>query len=148
MGAIMADTNIATGTRSVASNNGNVRASGASGSARVPAVRPASPVGTNLAFSQALNLAPQSPDTNLNEEPVILRAGSGMLSKDIQFLLAETRMQEEQAPSPAPSNIGRAIDSYAQTQTRVRETIGTLRFAERQANLTQQNTPENLETAA
>ncbi|WP_262694217.1 hypothetical protein [Kordiimonas aquimaris] len=144
----MAETNVVAGARPAAGNNGSILTAGVSGSARVAAVRPASPVGTSLAFSQALNLPPKSSDSNLNEEPVTLRAGSGMLSKDVQFLLAETRMQEEQATIPAPSNIGRAIDSYAQTQARVRETIGAVRLASRPANLQQQNTTENIEAAA
>jgi len=143
----MAETNVAAGTRPATSNN-NARASGSSGSARVDAVRAASPVGTNLAFSQALSLTPPSRDTSFEEEPVILKAGSGMLSKDVQFLLAETRMQEEQATLPAPSSIGPAIHSYSQTQTRVRETIGTLRLAERQASAQDHTVHRNVETAA
>ena len=97
-------------------------------------MRPASPVGTNVAFSQILGAAPLKREAAVVDDlPITLKAGSGMLSKDVQFLLAETRMQEQQATLPAPSSLGRAIESYSQTQTRVRETIGALRLAARQA---------------
>lgn len=142
MGAIMAEANVAAGVRPATSSSSAQRSSSASGSARINAVRPPSPVGTNLAFSQALIPPQPSGDVSLQNQPITLKAGSGMLSKDVQFLLAETRMQEEQASVPAPSSIGRAIDSYSQTQTRVRETIGAFRVLASKARNT------DIETAA
>jgi hypothetical protein len=38
-------------------------------------------------------------------------------------MLAETRSQEAAAPFAPPSNIGRAINVYLETQTQVRDTI-------------------------
>ncbi|MEX0297530.1 MAG: hypothetical protein AB3N28_00570 [Kordiimonas sp.] len=46
-----------------------------------------------------------------------------MLSNGVQMLLAETRTQEDVAPSVAPSKVGRALNSYLATQAKVRETI-------------------------
>ena len=60
--------------------------------------------------------------------------GSALLSTPVLFTLAETRTQEAEASSsfPAPSNVGRAIGSYAQTEANIRETIiGTTTLVER-----------------
>lgn len=67
-------------------------------------------------FTEAASaLAPASND----QVPV----GNGLLSTGVQVLLAETRSQEAAAPIAAPSNIGRALNVYVETQTQVKETI-------------------------
>jgi len=55
-----------------------------------------------------------------NDQPTV---GGGLLSTGVQVMLAETRSQEAAAPFAPPSNIGRAINVYLETQTQVRDTI-------------------------
>jgi hypothetical protein len=130
----MADAFSATGLRPVANGNSSVRPGGASSAARVNSVRPVNPLySTGQGFSNVLENATRDGDPE-HETAVKLDAGSGMLSKDIQFLLAETRMQEDNAPSPAPSNVGIALGSYAKSEAHVRETIGAVRLKQNAAN--------------
>jgi hypothetical protein len=70
--------------------------------------------------------------TASRNEPI--PGGSALLSTPVLFTLAETRTQEAEAASsfPAPSSLGRAIGSYAQTEASIRETIiGTTSLVER-----------------
>lgn len=139
----MADTFSAAGLRPVANGNSSARPGGASGAARINAVRPVNPLyAADRAFSNVLEAAAREKNNN-HDASIKLDAGSGMLSKDIQFLLAETRMQEEQASSPAPASVGRALGSYAESEARVRQTIGAVRLAQNANHERTAPSPEN-----
>ena len=127
MGADMAETNVTAGIRPAVGGSASLRTGGVSGSPRVGAVRPASPTGIiHRPFSDVLNTltVDQAP-----QPAPIVEPGNSMLSKDLQFLLVETRMQEEQALEPTPSNIGRALQSYSNAQASIRETFGNFQLS-------------------
>ena len=56
-----------------------------------------------------------------DQQPV--SPGSGLLSTNVQFLLAETRTFEAGAPMPPVSSLGQARNKYLATQAQVRDTI-------------------------
>lgn len=71
-------------------------------------------------------LSGNAPDANavtLQNSPV--PGGNALLSTSVLFTLAETRAQEANASRtfPAPSNLGRAIGSYASAEESVRKTV-------------------------
>jgi len=73
---------------------------------------------------RAFGSAIAKPATSLSEErKVPQRAGSGLLGTDAQILLAESRSQEASAAFYPPSRIEKAITTYLETQTQVRDTI-------------------------
>lgn len=110
----MADAALAPSSR-VATNVSRVERPSARGA--VDAVRPA---GAAAAFQQNLGAADNVvPVTPAQEQP----SGNGLLSTGVQMILAETRTQEANAPFVPPSNVGRALNSYLETQAKVRETI-------------------------
>lgn len=130
MGANMAETNVTAGIRPAVSGSKPLRTGGTSGLPRVGAIRPASPVGTaHQSFSNALTTLGPTPQTPAPQPALTIEPGSSMLSKELQFLLVETRMQEEQATMPAPSNIGRALQSYGDAQDSIRETFGNFQLS-------------------
>lgn len=89
-------------------------------SARGP-VAPVRPVGGAEAFQRNLGEAGGAGNvTSLNQ---LQPTGSGLLSTGVQMVLAETRTQEAGATFIPPSNVGRALNSYQETQAKVRDTI-------------------------
>lgn len=113
----MAEAALATQSRS-ATNVSRVDRSSARGAAG-----PVHAVGKTDAFNQNVSVSggfPSVPSAQTTQEQP---AGSGLLSNGVQMLLAETRTQEAGASFVAPSNVGRALNSYLTTQTKVRETI-------------------------
>ncbi|UTW54864.1 hypothetical protein [Kordiimonas sp. SCSIO 12610] len=80
--------------------------------------------GPVLQDSQFLNTgALDNNVATLRDAPI--PGGSALLSTPVLFALAETRTQEAEAARtfPAPSNIERAIGSYTNTASSIRETI-------------------------
>ena len=89
-------------------------------SARGP-VNPVRPV--NAAESFRHNLGEAGSSNNVTSLNAVQPTGPGLLSTGVQMVLAETRTQEAGATFIPPSNVERALNSYQETQTKVRETI-------------------------
>ena len=90
--------------------------------APIQPVRPISPgdafqnnlSGAQAAIGKVLSNAQKSQQTPTSK---------GLLSTNTQLLLAETRTQEAGGTFVPASSIGRALEQYAATQTKIRETI-------------------------
>lgn len=128
----MAEASIAAGAAVGGSNIS--RTSGASGSGRVSALRPVSALApTPQAFSQNLAIARpievEAPAPTTFTEPAAAR-----LSSTTQLILAETRAQEDQSDFVDRSTLDQAVNSYAQGQAAVRETIGFAQIAAASSN--------------
>ena len=100
-------------------------ASGVGRSERAGARGPVQPIRATSAtgqraFGETFTEATSALMTPSNDQTPV---GSGLLSTGVQVLLAETRSQEAAAPLAPPSNVGRAINVYLETQTQIKETI-------------------------
>ncbi len=113
------------------------RADRASARGPVGAVRPTSPVGQK-AFGASFSDSATSLQPASNDQ---VTSGSGLLSTNVQILLAETRSQEAATPFVAPSKLGQALNTYVETQGQVRETIRANTAAAVPANSDEQGAP-------
>lgn len=120
MGANMADGSITAGA--VAGSKSLARSSDVTTRSRADALRHLSASGSSrLAFAKSAESA-AAPDPVANEIKVA-EPGKGMLSTSIQLILAETRTQENQAAYTDKPTVDKALNSYNDSQTSVRETM-------------------------
>jgi len=120
MGANMADGSIAAGA--VSGSKALARSSDVTTRSRADALRHLSTSGSNTsAFAKSANsvAAPESGAAEIK----VAEPGKGMLSTSIQLILAETRTQENQAAYTDKPTLDKALNSYNDSQTSVRETM-------------------------
>lgn len=130
MGANMADATIA--ATSVASSNTATRSGGAHQRSRADALRQVSAPGSNnFAFSKQVTVA-NGQDT-ADQQSATPEPGNGLLSTGSQFILAETRTQEDQSTFADKSVLDKALNSYSRSQNSVLETISLALLSSRAA---------------
>lgn len=120
MGANMADGSIA--ASSLAGGKTLTRSDSAATRSRADALRQFSSSGShNSSFGKAATSV--SEPGLVTAQPAVAEPGNGMLSTSAQLILAETRTQEGQSTFANKSTLDKALSSYNDSQTSVRETM-------------------------